>query len=101
MPKREGLFVVIKVAATITTVIISTRVVFDGVAKASGRVKCALHGSTCISVRYVAALPADAACMHAYASLCRKTCYRSRKHLALLYVTVCQMYHILNQVGIT
>ena len=89
MPKREGHFVFIKVAATITTVIISTRVVFDGVAKASGRLKCVLHGSTCISVRCVAALPADAACMHAYASLCCKTCYRSRKNLALLYVPVC------------
>ena len=88
MPKREGLFVFIKVAATITTVIISTSVVFDGVAKASGRVKCALHGSSCIPVRCVAALPADATCMHAYASLCCKTCYRSRKHLALLYIPV-------------
>ncbi len=63
VPKREGLFFFIRVAATITTVIILTRAVFDGVAEASGRVFCALHGSKCRSVRCAAALRANAACI--------------------------------------
>ena len=62
VPKREGLFFFTRVGATITTVITLAGVVFDGVAEASGRVFCTLHGSKCRSTKCVVlALHANAA----------------------------------------